>query len=138
MVRAGVVAHPKEWIYSGFYELHCKQRRKNIIDEKLLASYLGFSQSKTFRKEYPNWINQKIRKERLQREVYWTESIAVGKESFLETVRDKLGIRGKQRKDEPIQNGNVLQEPLAEYEPNNFPIENRYLTGQNSYYLSLN
>ena len=111
MVRAGVVSHPKEWVYSGFYELHCKQRGSNIIDEKLLVSYLGFSQLKTFKKEYPNWINQAIQQGQLQREVYWAESIAVGKELFLETVKEKLGIRGKNRKVDQIENGNVLHEP---------------------------
>jgi hypothetical protein len=69
MVRAGVVSHPEEWIYSGFYELHCKQRRTNIINEKLLSSYLGFSQLKTFKKEYLNWVNQELQKGRLKREI---------------------------------------------------------------------
>ena len=135
MVRAGVVSHPEEWIYSGFYELHCRQRRTYIIDEKLLISYLGFSKSKIFKKEYPDWIDNTLQKGKLQRENYWTESIAVGKESFLDTVKEKLSIRGKNRRVDQVEDSNVLHEPPAVYKTTNISIQNCYLSGKNSYKL---
>ena len=86
MVRAGVVAHPEEWIYGGYYHIHCKKRRMALVDEQLAQSYLGFNKMESFKKEYLFWINHALQRENLNRDKKWTESVAVGSESFLKTV----------------------------------------------------
>ena len=98
MVRAGVVAQPGKWPYGGYYDIHCRQRRSSIIDIDLLTSYLGFQKVPSFKKEYVKWITHALHSEISYRDRRWTESVAVGTKSFLEMVKQKLGIRDMPRK----------------------------------------
>ena len=44
------------------------------------------------------WIEETLKKSKLVRESKWTQSHAVGDKSFLDQIKDRLGIRAKGRK----------------------------------------
>ena len=55
-------------------------------------------------------INTILKRKNLQRQKQWTESIAVGSESVVDTVKDKLGIRAKTRTVHPGNDNYQLRE----------------------------
>jgi len=102
MVRAGVVRHPSEWAFGGYYELGREaadppllRRRGFLIDSDSLLELTGSHDIAAHLARRAEWIDTAIRKGRLEREPYWTESIAVGSEQFLGSFRDELGMRGR-------------------------------------------
>jgi len=92
MVRAGVAKHPQEWIHSGYNEIQRPRQRYGIIDFKNLMALL---QIENFARE---WIEETLNTSKVVRESKWTQSIAVGDKSFLDQIKDRLGIRAKGRK----------------------------------------
>ena len=44
------------------------------------------------------WIEETLNTSKVVRESKWTQSIAVGDKSFLDQIKDRLGIRAKGRK----------------------------------------
>jgi len=79
MVRAGVVNHPRQWPYCGYQEIFGEDIR-------------------TFKGTYDMWIEEYLNSKKYERESYWTESIAVGGEDFIEKIQGKLGEKAKGRK----------------------------------------
>ena len=41
MVRAGVVKHPEDWPYCGYYEIQSEKQRYGLIDYKRAQELLG-------------------------------------------------------------------------------------------------
>ena len=68
------------------------------------------------------------------RDSRWSESVAVGNQTFLEGIRDKLGNKVKARNIEEIAGIPVLKEPESSYE-GVFNVENGALRGKNSHFL---
>jgi len=50
------------------------------------------------KRAHRKWIEEALKKSKVIRETKWTQSIAVGDRSFLEQIKDRLGIRAKGRK----------------------------------------
>jgi hypothetical protein len=70
------------------------------------------------------WVEEAIRRNSLERDSCWSESLAVGDEEFVAGVKEGLGIRGWNRivtKEGP---GFVLRESEADYAvlPLEFPL----------------
>ena len=63
----------------------------------------------------------------------WSESIAVGSESFVTMTKEKLGIKAKGRKVVGEDGSYVLQEPPASYN-GIFGLENGVLRAQNEHF----
>jgi len=42
MVRAGVVCHPSEWLFSGYNEIHAPHKRYALLDYEGLRELLKF------------------------------------------------------------------------------------------------
>jgi len=95
MVRAGVVGHPREWEFCGYTEtLKPDVRpRLRLVDADVLADLAGARDQASLMRMRETWIEQAIRKSRLEREPLWTESVAVGGQDFLERIRCGLGRR---------------------------------------------
>jgi putative transposase len=99
MVRAGVVGHPREWPYCGYYELAREvsapheRRRGLLVDGGMLIELLGETDEQALCARRSEWIDAAIRKAQLQRDPIWTESVAVGSESYLRDFRVDLGNR---------------------------------------------
>ena len=107
MVRAGVVSHPSEWPFSGYNEIQ-KPRRKNVlIDYERLQGLLGPDSYNQLRRSHKGWVEEHLEGGAKERQDEWTDSIAVGSRSFIESVNASLGFRAKGR--DVIQSGEGYQ-----------------------------
>ena len=66
------------------------------------------------------------------RESRWTESVAIGSQKFVETTKEKLGIKAKGRQVVGTNGTYELREPGAPYS-SNFDGENGPLSVENTY-----
>ncbi len=115
MVRNGVVGHPSEWTFGGYNEIQ-KPRRKNVlIAYQKLAELAGFESYDSFREAHQEKVNELLANGKNQRKKQWTESIAVGSQSFIETIKEQLGGRAKGRKIAETDEGFQLREEMATY-----------------------
>lgn len=133
MVRNGVVAHPSEWLFGGYNEIQ-KPRRKNVlIAYQKLTELTGFESYEAFQTAHQKMINESLVNGNNQRQKEWTESIAVGSQSFIETFKEKLGVRAKGRKIIESDEGFQLREEMAAYianydqENGNIGLKNTHL-----------
>lgn len=133
MVRAGVVKHPSEWPSSGYNEIQSPRKRSSIIAYQKLAEKAGFQSYETFKDAHKEWINEALLNGHNARQSEWSESIAVGSETFTHWMKEKLGIRAKGRT--IIETGGrtyQLREPLSEY-IDDFDLKKKHIGHQNSY-----
>ena len=97
MIRAGVVKHPMEWRESGCRAIQNPPQRYSVIDLQALQNLLGFGSLERLQCEYRQWIDDALADDTRQREVCWTESMAVGRLSFVEAVQERMGIKARYR-----------------------------------------
>ena len=76
---------------------------------------LGFSDLAQLQHARVRWVEEALKGDDQQRESQWSESLAVGNEAFVETVKARLGITARYR--EVIQEGEFhrLKEPAIRY-----------------------
>jgi len=86
MVRAGAVTHPSEWEWCGYRELVGDRKRYRLLDQTEMLKRYGNPSLEQFRENYCHVISQAIEKRQLDREAIWTESIAIGSESFVRNI----------------------------------------------------
>jgi REP-associated tyrosine transposase len=98
MVRAGLVAHPSEWPSSGYAELQRPRERYSIIDHRAIMDLLGITSVEALQRAHRTWVEEALARPTHVRESKWTESVAVGSRSFVETIKGKLGVRAKRRR----------------------------------------
>ena len=98
MVRAGVVNHPSEWNFGGYNEIQKPRQRYALIDYKRLMELLHISTVNELRNSHKKWVEEILKTQNYVRESKWSQSIAVGSKSFVEIIKEKLGIREKDRK----------------------------------------
>jgi putative transposase len=114
MVRAGVVEHPREWRESGYHEIQNPPTRYRIIDRGGLSELLGVEEERLG--EVQNeWIDSQIRRGNLDREPHWTEAVAVGRRSFVEDAKERLGARARYREVKEFDGISILREPPERY-----------------------
>jgi len=95
MVRAGVVDHPEEWPFCGYNEIQNPRQRYSLIDYPRVISLLQMKDLDELQESCRNRVEQSLLSRDQSRDIKWTESIAVGNKSFIETTIKKLGIRAK-------------------------------------------
>ncbi len=105
MVRADVVTHPAEWEFGGYQEIQTPKQRYSLIDRKRLYFATGSGNGDQFRAAHLSWIEEELRKNFQKRESHWTESLAVGSQSFVEKVKETLGFKAKSRQIYPSKSG---------------------------------
>jgi hypothetical protein len=76
MVRAGVVAHPREWAAGGYHEIQGQRQRYRIVDRVALAQALEVDVGK-LAEVHRGWVDEALRGP-LTRRGEWSESVAVG------------------------------------------------------------
>lgn len=96
MVRAKAVTHPKEWIYGGYQELAGIKKRYGIINFKSLERLTQWTK-RQITNYYPNLLEDKLKLDSIIRVPEWTESIAVGSETFIYKTMEHLGIQSESR-----------------------------------------
>ena len=115
MVRAGVVSHPSAWRWCGHGELVGERSRYRLIDRDGLSDLLGPELRHEFEPEYRAGIEAAIGKRKLQREPWWTESIAVGDEAFIERVKGQTLYRRHLETSQAVDGLWVVREAVEAY-----------------------
>ena len=87
MVRAGVVSHPSEWSFSGYNEIQEPRRKNVLIDSERLQGLLGAASYDQLRRSHKGWVEEHLGDEAKERQDEWTDSVAVGSKSFIESVK---------------------------------------------------
>jgi putative transposase len=133
MVRAGVIAHPSEWAFGGYNEIQAPRERYALIDYEGLRDLLNFRSMNDLAAAYRGWIEESLQEASHFRDEKWTESIAVGSETFVTMTKEKLGYKVKGRE---VIGGNgsyQLREPPAAYK-GILGYENGGLRVENTYF----
>ena len=127
MVRAGVVTHPVEWEWTGWGELMGLRRRNRLLDMPTVLEALECEKAETFRKQYAAFVEEALVPGSLQREAWWSESLAVGSDVFVNEIREAVQA-GNLRRRLGVVSGpggeTVLRESSGPYGAENVP-ENR-------------
>jgi putative transposase len=97
MVRNTVVSHPSQWAFGGYNEIQQPRRKCVLIDYQKLASITGFAGYDAFRKVHKDMIDESLGSGANVRNSQWTESIAVGSKSFVETIKGSMATRAQGR-----------------------------------------
>ena len=131
MVRASAVTHPRQWVHSGYNEIQNPPKRYRIIDLDALTGLCGLSSTQQLQREHRQWVETALAQDTGERQVHWSESIAVGSERFAAGVKEQLGIGGKHRHVAKLKDGYALREPLPAYAAH-MDSENVTLRAKNS------
>jgi putative transposase len=93
MVRAGVVAHPSEWRWTGYHELVGARKRYRLIDRERLVWRLGRGLTvEALAGVYEEALTEALM-ESHPRDPAWTESVAVGELPFVQAVAQEVDRR---------------------------------------------
>ena len=117
MVRAGVVAHPREWPCGGYNEIQHPRSRYRVLDLERLADLTGCSTIGTLQTSHRDRVEAALANGDLARDSRWTEAIAVGDEPFVEAIRLRLGLSKLQRVESETGNGAVIRDAHGNYAP---------------------
>lgn len=117
MVRAGVVHRPEDWDWTGYHEIMGLKRRNRLLDMDQILEYLGLSSLQEFRMNYRHSIEESISRSELKRDGKWTESLAVGSNTFVEKVARKIRNRLEVEIKEDDENKGcwIVREPSEKY-----------------------
>lgn len=115
MVRAGVVSHPNDWRWSGYHEIQKPKKRYRVIDHDKLRHFLNVETNEMLSKAHRGWIDSQL-KNKPERQSFYSESLAVGSEDFIDKVKQSLGIRAIGRRvRQASEVGYQLKESIAMY-----------------------
>lgn len=115
MVRAGVAAHPSRWPHGGYHEIQNPPKRYAIIDWEALQRLLGMDSLEQLQTAHSQWVEAALSSRDGKNDDSWSESLAIGRRSFVETVKAQLGGKGRYRRISPTSHGHVLREPPVVY-----------------------
>ena len=118
MVRAGAVDYPSEWSWCSYGELTGARKRYRLIDHNQFEMAFGSRPDDPyFQANYTACVKQKIASKQLNREPYWSESLAVGPERYLNEVEAMITRRRKVQYIEPASSSEswVLKESPSNY-----------------------
>lgn len=116
MVRAGVVEHPDAWADSGYREIQCPPQRYQCVDRERLAELMSLRCVSALAPTLAEQTEDALAYAQPERESIWTESLAVGSESFVLGVASKLGIKARNRPIKTIDGITTIQEPAGAYD----------------------
>ena len=133
MLRAGVVADPREWAWCGYHEIQNPPQRYRIIDRGRLMSLVDITDSDELSAAHRGWVKDALGNHGVHRDSKWTESIAVGSRRFVEGVELKLGARAAGRQVLGEKTSYELRESASAYS-SNFDSESGLLSLPNAYF----
>ena len=137
MVLAGVVSHPSMWPCCGYNAIQEPPRKNVLIDYERLRVLLGAGSYDQLRNSHRGWIEEYLGNGEKSRQDEWSKSIAVGSRSFVDMLKEFLGIRAKGRDVIKGDQGYQLREAAAGYKPL-FMDENEDIGLENAYFWDLN
>ena len=118
MVRAGVVRHPSDWKDGGYREIFEPSSGKKIVSIGSLLRKLHLDRPDDLRVTYSKWITEIMAAERQTRDERWTESLAVGEQSYIDRVSKDLEEDGLTLRRSAVYDSDGvtdLREPVAHY-----------------------
>ncbi|MDX1589277.1 MAG: transposase [Oleiphilaceae bacterium] len=115
MVRAGKVAHPAEWDVCGYNEIQQPPPRYRVIDTDTLTGLLSLPGRETMRSEHSSWVSQALASQQLQRQGYWSDSLAVGGLNFVARYQRAMGAASRERTRLQGEAGYRLRENASSY-----------------------
>jgi hypothetical protein len=62
-----------------------------------LTTLCGFEKVGDFQKAHRDWVDEALKREMVERESRWSEAVAVGSLSFVNTVKSELGFKAAHR-----------------------------------------
>ncbi|MBT4362901.1 MAG: hypothetical protein HN737_11590 [Desulfobacterales bacterium] len=71
--------------------------RYSIIDFAILMKFLQFDNYEVLKESHHKWVEEELKNRNLVRDNKWKESIGVGNNYFLKTVKKKLGYLARGR-----------------------------------------
>jgi len=116
MVRCGAVAHPSQWLWSGYQEIMGNRRRYRLVDLERLCWRLRAGSLEELRTNLAASLAERIARREVQREPCWTESLAVGSREFVEKVKPL--VLSRRETEISVLAGNdawALREPVIPY-----------------------
>jgi putative transposase len=116
MVRAGVVAHPAEWPWTGWHEIMGQRQRFRLLDLDRLLARVGGGTVESMRGRYAAMISESLQIRDLARQPCWTESVAVGSGPFVKQIDETLRLQGDRRQT-TVEKGNDGEWVLREVAP---------------------
>ena len=120
-----VVSHPSEWNFGGYNEIQKPRKKCAIIAYGKLAELSGFSNYESFKKSHCEYVTESLHND-VRRQSWWSESIAVGDESFVDNIKQNLKLRVKGRKVKEAGEGFQLREATGTY-ISDFDLKNPYI-----------
>ena len=115
MVRAGAVAHPRDWESSGYREIQAPPDRYQVIDLDALVDALGLDGVEQLRDSHRRWVEDRLVSGTVLRNDSWTRSLAVGSEAFVQRIQQEMGSDARFRTVEHEGAGFCLREPATPY-----------------------
>jgi putative transposase len=95
MRRAGAVKTIEEWKHTGLHEFTGAKRRYCVIDKDRLIKCLGMRTFEDFQLWYTKTLQKIIKEQYLAKESFWSNSIAVGNEDWVNEIYIKQGLKRK-------------------------------------------
>ena len=93
MVRAGVVSHPRDWLWCSYSDLRRGRQRHRILNATAMVRAVGVESLCSFLEYQDEYINEAIMAGGLIREAHWTEGVVVGGEKFAGEVAARTTSR---------------------------------------------
>jgi putative transposase len=124
MVRAGAVAHPREWKWCSHDELLGQRQRYRILNTERLIESLGIGTEQELRQWYTDAVEQRLASRQLQREAHWTDALAVGSREFVGRTTQEYGNRRSfdlEQVSSPDGQGWAVREAPAAYGSDSWP-----------------
>ena len=137
MVRTGVIAHPSQWLFSGYNEIQNPKRKNILIHYEKLRELLSIDSCDLLKEYYRGWVGEFLDNGGNSRDDKWSKSIAVGSKGFIEKVKFSLGVTAKGRKSLKTAEGYQLRDPSASYSAH-FDVKNEDIGANNTYYWDIN
>ncbi len=115
MVRAGVVSHPGEWPYNGYCEIQSPPPRYAVIDRKALTELLGADDFEQCCQIHKGRVYDALKSVQLQRDLMWSQNLAVGHKDYVENIKTALVITVHSRSVIEDSGAYALKEPAVPY-----------------------
>ena len=115
MVRAGIVRHPSAYGISGYNEIQTPPKRYSIINQQALNNLFCTRDKNDFRQMHREWVDLELKNDEFKRQSFWSESVAVGDECFIQNIQQELSGRIPGRSIVSENGTTSLQEPQSFY-----------------------
>ena len=86
MVRAGVIAHPSQWFFSGYNEIQNPKRKNILIHYEKLRELVAIDSYDLLKEHHRGWVEEYLNNGCNSRDDKWSKSIAVGSKGFIEKM----------------------------------------------------